>query len=878
MLELKKIIKEYVTGEFKLQALKGVDVSFRDNEFVAILGPSGCGKTTLLNIIGGLDHYTSGELLINGRSTKDYTSSDWDAYRNHSIGFIFQNYNLIPHQTILSNVELALTLSGVSKKERRERAIKALEEVGLGDQIMKKPNQMSGGQVQRVAIARALINNPDILLADEPTGALDTVTSLQIMELLKRIAQDKLVIMVTHNPDLANTYANRIVKLLDGLIIDDTNPYEISEEESKKRLDEFNKIDKKQQKKELKNRSMSFGTALLLSVNNLMTKMGRSILTAFAGSIGIIGIALILSVSEGVNAYIDTVEESTMSSYPIEIEKSSTDYASMMSAYQNLGKAEMAEEGYIETNDLMLTLIESASSSTNENNLKDFKNYIESDKSVIKDNATDVVYSYNTNLNPYYYDEASDKYQQAARGIGDVVSMATSGLYAASSMTGFDSIFNQMIGDDGFIKGQYDVVEGRLPDKANEVVILVDKNNRIADYILYGLGIYKMSDLKAYVTAMALHMANPKVYKKPALPETPKVAYDELIGYKFKYLLETDNYYIEDNQLKYRTISQISDYLKTSDTELEVVGIVKPSESAQTDTVIGGILYQSSLMKTMIEKNNNTDAMKLQLNNSEINVIYNHRFDTLYTEDDYDTILAYIDSSPNLAKKVANGKYDRSDKDSMVNFANREMLSTYEHVLDELSYVDFDEPSAIYIYPKDFNSKDAITDDIEKYNNSVSENDKIRYTDMVGLLLSSVSIIVNAISYVLIAFVSISLVVSSIMIGIITYISVLERTKEIGILRSVGASKRDISRVFNAETLSIGLTAGVFGVIISLLLIIPINLILHHFTGISYLSAKLPFFAGIILVAISMLLTFIAGLIPSRIAAKKDPVEALRTE
>ena len=871
MLVLNNIIKDYPTGTTFLRALKGVSVSFRDSEFVAVLGPSGCGKTTLLNIIGGLDHYTDGDLIINNRSTKEYSDRDWDTYRNHSIGFVFQSYNLIPHQTILANVELALTLSGVGKVERREKAIEVLKKVGLEDQINKKPNQLSGGQMQRVAIARALVNDPDILLADEPTGALDSKTSVQIMELLKEIAQDKLVIMVTHNPELADTYANRIIKLSDGELISDSNPFDGKIETNSE--EEVNK-------KVKKNRSMSFFTALSLSFNNLMTKKGRTILTAFAGSIGIIGIALILSVSTGVNEYINTVEEQTMSSYPLTIEEKAADYEAMINTYQSIADMKASDDGYVEANGIMTEIIASFSNSVKENNLSAFKEYIESDKSKIKDNATSVEYSYQTSIHPYYYDSANGYYTPAAKSIGDLFSTGYNATVQkfAQQMSAFSvSTFNRLIGDDEFVQEQYELVDGAFPKSDDEILILVDEKNRIADFVLYSLGLLDTNVLFDYIEAYTKHMINP-AFPEPEKPVLPKLEYQDIIGYEFKTLLDTEKYKIEGNTLKLRNSEEISEVLTSSTHKLKVVGIVKPSDKAQMTAVMGGVLYRYNFMNGLIIDNNKNDQMKLQMDNPEINVFYNHRFDTEYTSDDYEEIKNIVSNDDSLLAKALNSGFSIDNVDDMVLFANSVMLMDYESSLEKLGYVDFKKPSRIMIYPKDFKGKDVITSEIKAYNSTVSDDDQITFTDVVGILISSVTIIVNAISYVLIAFVSISLVVSSIMNGIMNYISVRERNKEIGILRAIGASKKDIARVFNAETISIGFIAGLMGIIISLLLIIPINQILHRLTKISYLSAQLPILGAVILIVISIFLTFIAGLIPSGLAARKDPVVALRSE
>ncbi len=868
MLQLKNITKEYITGGTSLKALKGIDIAFRDSEFVAILGPSGCGKTTLLNIIGGLDQYTSGDLVINGISTKEYKDANWDAYRNHSVGFVFQSYNLIPHQTVLSNVELALTLSGVSKSERRTRAIEALKKVGLGDQINKKPNQMSGGQMQRVAIARALVNNPDILLADEPTGALDSETSVQIMNLLKEIAKDKLVIMVTHNPDLAVSYANRIVKLLDGLITEDSNPYQV---EIKKVCSE---------KKIEKNKSMSFFTALALSFNNLMTKKGRTILTAFAGSIGIIGIALILSVSSGVTNYIDTVEKSTMASYPLTIEQNTADMSSMLSSVLKQ-ESTPAEDGYIESNEMMITIIDSMSNMLKTNNLTKFKEFLESDDCKIAEVSTDIVYNYATNLNTYYSttdNNGNVLYKKTYTSLNSIMTTIMSKGSVASTGTSDGTIFTQMVGTSEFIHSQYDLVYGNYPTESNQILILVDENNKISDYTLYALGIRDMNEIIQYMIDYEDYEKDPNTYPKPTLPKGTKYTYAELCNYRLKVLLDSDYYKVDNDKLNKRSSEELNELLKNTTNELEVVGIVKASEESQSTNNVGGILYQKELMTAFINEVNDSDVVKLQLANPNRNLIYDRDFTNKYTAIDYPSIFAIVMSNQELLMKVMELNYNIQDVSSMVNFANLYMLQDYNTILKTLGYVDFSNPISINIYPKDFDAKEEITNEIDRYNKKVAEEDEIIYTDLVGLLLSSVTIIVNAISYVLIAFVSISLVVSSIMIGIITYISVLERTKEIGILRAIGASKKDISRVFNAETMTVGFAAGLFGIGLTLILILPINLILHSVTGISYLSASLPVFGAIILIAISVLLTFIAGLIPSRYAARKDPVVALRSE
>ena len=870
MLSLRKIVKNYVSGEEVVHALKGIDIDFRKSEFVSILGPSGCGKTTLLNIVGGLDKYTNGDLIINGKSTKDFNDKDWDTYRNHTIGFVFQSYNLIPHQTVLENVELALTLSGVSKKERKERAKKALEQVGLHDQIKKKPNQLSGGQMQRVAIARALVNDPDIILADEPTGALDTETSVQIMDILKEISKEKLIIMVTHNPELAETYSNRIIKLVDGRIIGDTNPYK---DEGEEEYREYN-LDKKT--------SMSFVTALSLSLKNLFTKKARTILTSFAGSIGIVGIALILSVSSGVTNYIDTVERSTMASYPITIEKNTADVTSMMSSFIDT-EITPAEDGYIESNDFMITLMDAMTNMEKENNISKFKEFIESEDGGIKEYTNDIVYNYSAHLNTYYFNGTD--YKKTYSGYDEVFAYIMSNGMIEPSGSSSNSIFTQMIGEDEFIESQYKLVHGDYPRNPNEVLISVDENNKISDYVLYSLGLRDLKEVIDYNAALEKHKNDPENNKKPELPKPTKYTYKDICEHEFKVLLDSDLYKIEDGLIKVKSSDEINEHLKSENSiTLKISGIVKPSEESQVAMSIGSILYKKDMMmgeNGFISQVNNSEVVKLQQENSNKNLFYNREFDNPYTEADYMYLVTYLQSDLQLSLQFYNLYQDLTafmDKTKVINFANEYMLGDYESCLKKLGYIDFSNPNSIYIYPKDFDSKTAITNAISRYNANASDEDEIVYSDMVGLLLESVSIIVDAISYVLIAFVSISLVVSSIMIGIITYISVLERTKEIGVLRAVGASKKDISRVFNAETIIIGFAAGAFGIGLTLLLIIPINIILHAVTGISYLSASLPFLGAVLLVFISMLLTFIAGLIPSSFAAKKDPVIALRTE
>ena len=867
MLQLKNITKNYLSGDNEVQALKGINIEFRENEFVSILGQSGCGKTTLLNIIGGLDRYTSGDLIINGKSTKEFKDKDWDTYRNHSVGFVFQSYNLIPHQTVLANVELALTISGVGKTERRKRAIEALQKVGLGDQINKKPNQMSGGQMQRVAIARALVNDPDILLADEPTGALDSKTSVQVMEILKEISKDRLIIMVTHNPELAKKYSSRIVKLLDGKIIDDSNPYKSSEEDVKKARNKKDKSGKA---------SMKFTTAVRLSLNNLMTKKGRTFLTSFAGSIGIIGIALILSLSHGMQSYINRVEEDTLSSYPLTIQEASIDVTSMLEAMMGNGEKEEHNDNKIYSRPIVNNILETVSTKLQTNNLEEFKKYLESGDTNIKDYINAIQYEYNLNLN--IYKQNDDKtYQQVnpskvfdELGFGEMMESrqsASSMMSSSMAMTQTD-VWTEMLDNQNLLQSQYDVLAGKWPTKYNEVVLIVDENNEISDYTLYSLGIKDIKELNE-------SMEKIKNKEKVEAGESESYSYDDLLNYKFKILLNTDYYKKSGNA--WQDMSNDDEYMKNvvdNAEEITIVGIIKPNEENVSSSGAGMIGYTKELKEYVINKINETEIVKEQKENPNINVFtgiefpknQNSSFDYSQLTDEQRMYMSTL-SEAELAEL-------------MKNYAENS-TATYDSNLSTLGVVDLNKPSTINIYPKDFESKDMITTRISEYNdkqtNDGKEENVITYTDIVGVMMSSVSTIINVISYVLIAFVGISLVVSSIMIGIITYISVLERTKEIGILRSIGASKKDVSRVFNAETLIIGLVAGLIGIVVTLLLNIPINMIIKSIVGISNIS-KLPTAGAIILVVISVGLTMIAGLIPARFAAKRDPVEALRTE
>lgn len=880
MLRLKDIVKKYVTGDTIVEALKGVSVTFRDNEFVSILGQSGCGKTTLLNIIGGLDHYTSGDLVINGVSTKEYKSRDWDVYRNHSVGFVFQSYNLIPHQNVLSNVELALTLSGVSKKERRKRAIEALEKVGLGDQLYKKPSQMSGGQMQRVAIARAIVNDPDILLADEPTGALDTQTSVQVMEILKEIAKDRLIIMVTHNPELAKGYSTRIIKLLDGKIIDDSDPYDAE--------DEVKKESKKDKSKAGKKNSMSRITALALSFNNLLTKKGRTFMTAFAGSIGIIGIALILSLSNGVQNYIDDVQRDTLSSYPITIQKETVSIGSMVETMMNKqeDEADHSDESSIYSNDIMVDLMSTMTAELKSNNLKAFKKYIEDNKNLFsEDIVSNIQYSYGVPINIYTENEDGTVAKVNPSSVMDTFGQATGQDMSGNSMMMSDmNVWTELYDSQKMLDEQFDVIAGNWPENESEVVLMVDSNNQISDYALYSLGLKDQREMAEIIKAL---MAG-KSY------ETKQVSFsfDELLGKKYKLILPTDYYKYNDKTKIWEDKSEDELYMTStvaSAKEIKISGIVRPakdSKSAATQT--GGIGYKSSLAKYIINSVNDSDIVKQQEKNKDYDIFTGIPFDNGDKDKKItiDDVNKYVASLPEEMQAQYKEYMNNMSEEQIVAMFEKQMKNnttdaTYDGNLSKLGVCDLTDPVAINIYSTGFEQKDKVSDIISDYNKEMTdsgkEEDTIEYTDYVALMMSSVTTIINAISSILIAFVAISLVVSSIMIGIITYISVLERTKEIGILRAIGASKKDISRVFNAETVIIGFSAGFIGIVFTLLMLIPINAIINKITEISGL-AKLPLAGGVILVAISVLLTFVAGLVPSHVAAKKDPVEALRSE
>ena len=1026
MLELRNITKDYFIGETKTEALRGVSLSFRESEFVSILGPSGCGKTTLLNIIGGLDRYTSGDLVINEKSTKDFKDSDWDAYRNHSIGFVFQSYNLIPHQNVLSNVELALTLSGVSKHERRKRAKEALEMVGLGDQLGKKPNQMSGGQMQRVAIARALVNDPDILLADEPTGALDSVTSVQIMEILKKVAEKRLVIMVTHNPELAEQYSTRIVRLRDGAIVSDSSPFDLSAPYNKKEKKEENKAEKKKSKKERKP-SMSFWTALSLSFNNLMTKRARTILTSFAGSIGIIGIALILAVSQGVTAFIDTVQEDTLSAYPLSILKETQNMSAMLSAMTSVSDSnDYKDTNKIYVDDSLGTMMH-AMASTVDNNLEAFKEYLDKNYDKIKDYVSDIQYTYDYDMLIFNADGTVEVGMETMlENMGD----AFSGFSEMAAMSGGMDIFSEMINNQALLDQQYEVVAGSWPTEANEVVLVVNPNNSISKMTLYMLGVLPHDDLEEIMKDL---MTNGEYDSTPMDPYD----FDFFLNMKFKLLLSSEFYTKSDRTYLYenetfnvwkdlRTLPAYDQetFVKDNGVELKVSGIIRPKDGATATSIAGAVGYTKALTDYILNETGKSEIIIQQKATPTVNVLTGLSFErTHYTPENINELIDKIDSAtmdqfyaymtemiktnPDLAAQVqvnkenfagmfmlmpaenqaailtqlvseANGKdpvgtatlfkiisgmtenkinvtpdnfvmllssLDMSHiytaragmepndympmpvkglaarageeymekiyagmTEMMLNMeVNEEIFvsllgtlsaqdenfimieetlynmapqidATLESVLDELDAIESALPASINFYAKDFESKDIIEDFISDYNDSVKDTDKIEYTDVVGIMMSSVTTIINAITYVLIAFVAISLIVSSIMIGVITLISVQERTKEIGILRAIGASKRDVSGMFNAETMIVGFSSGLLGVIVTYLLCIPINLILYALTDIANLRAFLPWQAAIVLVVISVLLTLISGIIPSRSAAKKDPVVALRTE
>lgn len=855
MLQCKNIIKDYVSGDEIVHALKGVSLSFREHEFVSILGQSGCGKTTFLNIIGGLDHYTSGDLIINGKSTKDYSDKDWDTYRNHQVGFVFQSYNLIMHQSVLSNVELALTLTGVNKEERRKRAIEALNKVGLSDQIHKKPTQMSGGQMQRVAIARAIVNNPDIILADEPTGALDSATSVQIMEILKEISKDKLVIMVTHNPQLADEYSSRIIRLKDGSLVSDSNP--------------FNEQEMNVDMSVLKRPGMSFKMACSLSLNNLMTKKARTFLTSFAGSIGIIGIALIMSLSHGMQSYIDQMENDTMASYPIEIQANSSDMSTLMTTMMGMKKkTEEHKDSKIYSRPYVEDVLESLSSSK-KNNLSAFKSYIESSKGKeFRKTAKAIEYDYNLNLQVYNENTDSGLVQVSPNGLLDKLGMSDmmsiqSQFMDSSAMTN-DQVWLSLPESKKLRNDEYQLVEGKWPTNYNEVVLEVDENNEITDYALYSLGLLDQDELV-------------KNYQKILNGETDKISktklksysVDDILNLKFRLVLNSDLYQ-KVNGL-WINQSENESYMKdvvSKSPEIKVVGIIKPSDSTVSQPTMGGVYYTKAMEEYVTSKTENSQIVIEQKTNPNINIFTQAEFAS-----------GQKMSMSNLTNEQMMQLSSMSQEELMnyMNTYNENINATYDSNLTKLGVVDYSNPTKISLYASSFDGKEKLSDLITSYNKKQTKSNVITYNDFIGTMLSSVTSVVNIISYVLIAFVSVSLIVSSIMIGIITYISVLERTKEIGILRSIGASKKDITRVFNAETFIIGLISGVLGILITLVLNIPICMVVENMTGVSHI-AKLPVNGAVFLIFIDLVLTILAGLIPSKIASKKDPVEALRSE
>ena len=880
MLVLKNITKDYASGDTKVEALRGVDLTFGESEFAAVLGPSGCGKTTLLNIIGGLDRYTSGDLVIRGKSTKQFTERDWDTYRNHSVGFVFQSYNLIPHQTVLANVELALTLSGVSREERRRRATEALEKVGLGDQLKKKPNQLSGGQMQRVAIARALVNDPEVLLADEPTGALDSETSIQVMEILQQVARDRLVIMVTHNPDLADQYATRIIRLLDGKIVSDSAG---SGDRAPEAQAEAGKTDRKT--------SMSFFTALNLSLNNLMTKKGRTILTAFAGSIGIIGIALILSLSNGVNRYIERVQRDTLSSYPLEIDERTVDMTDTVAGLMDIDtEGKDREDGKVYSGSRMTKLMSSWMGGVTENNLTAFKAWLEDPANGIDALVSGIRYEYNTPLLIWRTDlekpvQVNPSTVMESTGMGDMMSMMGSASGIQETVMSTTSrrldVFTPMLDNDELLRSQYAVLSGRMPKEKDEVVIILNDRNELSDYTLYSLGIRDQGELKEQFDQL--------MHGVPLETEDLELTYEDLLNMRFKLLLNTDVF--DRYGALWTDRSEDADFIAQkleNALELKVVGILKPTKSG-FGSESGGIGYRSELVDWLLEELKNSEIVKEQMATPDTDVFTGQAFsaveqDALALLDsmEVEEFMEMLEDKGLIPKGMIPEEYRMFlTKDLLKEFVGEGVMmisgNSLQANLEKMGLSDPDKPAAVLIYPKDFEAKSTITKKIEAYNASVGEDRAVSYTDLVGLLMDSVTTIVNAISYVLVAFVAISLVVSSIMIGIITYISVLERTKEIGILRSIGASRRDVSRVFNAETLIVGFAAGVIGILVTLGLTVIANIILGNLTGIPDIAA-LPPLAGIALIAISMLLTLIAGIIPSRIASRKDPVVALRTE
>lgn len=902
MLQIKNICKEYKTGDLVQKALNDVNLAFRDNEFVAVLGPSGSGKTTLLNIIGGLDRYDSGDLIINEISTKKYKDKDSDSYRNHTIGFVFQSYNLIPHQSVLSNVELALTISGVSRAERRKRAKEALEKVGLGDQLHKKPNQMSGGQMQRVAIARALVNDPDILLADEPTGALDSETSIQVMDLLKEVAKDRLVVMVTHNPDLAEAYANRIIKLKDGQICGDSNPYAVDESEQKE-----------PEHKNLGKSSMSLWTSLTLSFNNLRTKKGRTILTAFAGSIGIIGIALILSISNGVNNYINDIQRDTMTAYPISLEGTTIDISSYLGTDTMEDSGEKHELDGVYSNVKTLNMVSSLTSSVTENNLTAFKKYLDDPESEIHKyiGENGIIYSYDTKFSVFAYDTEgtlvnTDGSTLSAPGnSGTVMGTMMSSMNAmrSSVSSNFDELMPSADGKgiSSVVKDNYELLYGSWPENYNEVVLILNENNEVSATTLYELGFLPSSEYKELME---------KLDEGEELNlDTTKWSYKDVCDKVFYIIPSSDFYEADENGIYHDISSNVAKLTNLVDNavQLKITAVIRLKDDAATSALTNSsaIGYTRLLTNYLIDCAENSAVVKAQRENPDINILSGMNFvakDDATKVADMKTYLTSLTvsekaqmaqyfmqmagmseimgnmSETDLAAMMDQYLLDPDESTLLKMYDTYVSTGSYDDNMTAFGIINLDSPSQIDIYVDSFEDKESVSKCIEDYNATAEEKDKISYTDLISLMLSSVTTIIDVISYVLIAFVAVSLIVSSIMIGIITYISVLERTKEIGILRAIGASKRNISTVFNAETFIIGLFSGLIGIGITLLLLIPINMIIHAIAGITTVNAALPWIGSVVLVVLSVVLTLIGGLIPSRKAAKKDPVTALRTE
>lgn len=890
MLELKGITKDYPSGDTVVHALKGISVAFRDQEFVSILGQSGCGKTTLLNIIGGLDHYTRGDLIINGRSTKSYQDRDWDTYRNHSVGFVFQSYNLIPHQSVIANVEMALLLSGAPKADRRARAEAALAQVGLAEQMHKRPNQLSGGQMQRVAIARAIVNDPEIILADEPTGALDTETSVEVMEILKRLSQDRLVIMVTHNPQLAEEYSDRIVRIRDGEVTSDSRPVDAEAESlTPEQIQEHAVADARKGK-----RGMSYLSAIQLSFNNLMTKKGRTFLTAFAGSIGIIGIALILSLSDGAQNYIAETEETTMGSYPLTIQKTAVDMASMMSAMMGTGDTKgEAPKGTAESKNIVTDMVESIGGGATENDMKAIKQWLETNPGDINDLVTDIQYNYSTPLNVFKDDTSAGAVQVNPATVMNALGISTSGSTQtqlmssmASTGQGYD-VWSELLSSKKAVDRDWKLVDGRMPQAWNEVVIALDEHGRISDYTLYALGMLDQSDLKGM-------MRNVLAGKKVEGAKETSYSYDELMKLVFRLVPESSKYQKQADGT-WKDMSEDAAFMKSAvaaGEQVHVVGVVRATgDAGATVARYGGVLYPASLMKHMVETVAASDVVAAQKADPGTDIFTGYPFsDTASATMSLDEIESMIGMMGGEQATQAQAYIDQmraqGSSDEEIAAAFSKLMSsqtddaTYDGNLEKLGAASLDDPSVIQIYPVDFKAKEQIDTLIDDYNKDIKaagEGSEIQYTDIVGTLMSSVTSIVNSLTYILIAFVAISLVVSSIMIGIITYISVLERTKEIGILRAIGASKRDVSRIFTAETFITGLVSGLLGVGITVLLDFPVNWIIEAVAGVRNLAA-VPAGAGAVLVLISVALALAAGLAPSRMAAKKDPVTALRTE